>query len=79
MRLKISLKNFGASDEPDTEWASGPFNEGARARIDGFGRRHAPNADAVGAHARNSWLAGWSDADMGIISDELADSMPVTK
>lgn len=60
-------------------WASGPFGEGARARIDGFGRQHAPSTDVVGTHARNSWLAGWSDADMGIIADDLSDVMPVTK
>ncbi|MGN6312835.1 MAG: hypothetical protein ACTHMO_03635 [Rhodanobacteraceae bacterium] len=66
-----------AGDQDETQWAKGPFDDGAQARIEGFGRRHAPPEDVIGAFARKSWLAGWSDADMGILADGLA--MPVTK
>lgn len=66
-----------AGDQDGTEWARGPFDDGAKARIEGFGRQHAPSADVIGVFARRSWVAGWSDADMGIAADGLA--MPVTK
>ena len=68
-----------SADHNAIQWAEGPFAEGARARIDGFGRQHVPSEEAIGAFARRSWLAGWADADKGILADGLADSMPVRK
>ena len=54
-----------------TEWAPGAFDEGRRARFDGMSNRHAPSADVVGEFSRKSWLAGWTDADAAIVSEEL--------
>lgn len=68
-----------ASDQDVTEWNNGYFGDGSKARIDGYGRQHAPSAEAVGAFAHRSWLAGWADADMGILADGLSETMPVTK
>ena len=68
-----------SSDDNSFLWARGPFDEGAKARIDGFGLAHAPSIDAVGWYAMRSWVAGWHDADAGILANGLSDSMPVTK
>ncbi len=46
------------------EWAKGPFNDGAEARILGYGLDQCPCEATVGPFAVRSWRAGWTDADM---------------
>lgn len=64
-------------EEANGEWARGPFEDGAKARIDGHPIQSAPTVDLIGRFAHASWLAGWADADAGIHADELAQQMPV--
>lgn len=66
-RESMSMDKFNSSE--DIEWAKGAFDDGAEARIFGYGRDQCPSADTIGEFAQRSWLAGWIDADT-IISSE---------
>lgn len=56
------------STHEDVEWAKGSFDDGAEARIFGYGLDQCPSEDAIGTFAANSWRAGWCDADGQISS-----------
>jgi hypothetical protein len=51
------------------EWAKGPFDDGAEARIFGYGLDQCPSEDTIGPFAVRSWKAGWADADAQIAAD----------
>jgi hypothetical protein len=53
-------------DAPD--WASEQFEAGRRARLADAARESAPLASEIGEFGRKSWLAGWDDTEMGILS-----------
>lgn len=53
----------------ETQWNRGAFDDGASARIDNQPRSSAPSADVIGDWCHRSWLAGWADADAGLLAD----------
>lgn len=58
-----------SSHEDAPSWSMGHFNAGRHARLAGADRDAAPIAADVGEFSRKSWLAGWNDAEMGILAD----------
>lgn len=57
------------SSDEQIEYAKGPFNDGAEARIFGYGLDQCPNEDVIGSFAVSSWKAGWKDAHVQILTD----------
>lgn len=66
------MGRFNSREE--LEWAKGPFDDGAEARIFGYGRDQCPGEDSIGPFAVKSWKAGWADADASIAADLEAGS-----
>jgi hypothetical protein len=50
------------SSHEDVEWAKGPFDDGAEARIFNYALDQCPSEDTIGPFAVKSWRAGWADA-----------------
>ncbi len=67
-----------SSKEDAPNWNQDAFDDGSKARTDGLPQNTAPSAETIGVFARRSWLAGWDDADMGIIADGLAEKIAVS-
>jgi hypothetical protein len=62
-----------SSHEVAPTWSISHFNSGRTARLAGADRDAAPAIADVGQFAHKSWLAGWHDAEMGILaSTEIA-------
>lgn len=68
-REAMSIDRFNSNE--DIEWAKGSFDDGAEARIFGYGKDQCPGAETIGEFARRSWLAGFADADMTIASEGI--------
>jgi len=66
---KVRIEMEGLSSQQEIEWAKGPFNDGAEARIFGYGLDQCPSEDVIGTFAVASWLAGWADANKQILAD----------
>jgi hypothetical protein len=58
-----------SSHEDAPEWVQEQFEAGRNARLAGAGRESAPPASEIGEFGRKSWLAGWTDTEMGILAD----------
>jgi hypothetical protein len=56
--------------EDNWQWAEGPWNDGAESRIVyGQAIDQGPTVDTIGQLAHDSWIAGWTDADMQLSSE----------
>lgn len=56
--------------EDNWQWAEGPWNDGAEARIVyKQDLEQGPTEEQVGKFAYDSWRAGWADADMQLKSE----------
>lgn len=64
------------SSQESVEWAKGPFDDGALARIYGQPIDAHPSVDTIGPFAVASWRAGWADADVNIAADKAAGTLP---
>lgn len=57
------------SREDAPEWSERHFVAGRAARLTGKARDAAPSGELVSEFGRRSWLAGWTDTDMGLLAD----------
>jgi hypothetical protein len=56
--------------EDNWQWAQGPWEDGAEARIVHKATiEEAPSVEQIGEFAHASWKAGWADADMQLKSE----------
>lgn len=58
-----------SSREDAPEWELEHFEAGRNARLAELGQDSAPAAADIGERGRESWIAGWHDAEMGILAD----------
>lgn len=59
------------NSQEEYEWNMEMFMQGFRARREGreLDGVNCPTADQVGEFSRASWRAGWTDADMRLLSE----------
>lgn len=56
-------ESCGVPTDQVEPWNKGCYDDGAEARIMGYGKDQCPNEESIGRFARESWLAGWDDLD----------------
>lgn len=60
-------------NEDNWQYAEGPWNDGAEARIVAREPISAcPSAEVIGEYSAYSWRAGWADADMQIAGEKAS-------
>lgn len=62
------MDQFNSTEDAPT-WSATHFNAGREARLAGTGRDSAPTAADVDDFGHKSWIAGWNDAEMGILAN----------